>query len=423
MADKNDLINTLSDWNFWDREQKTGVPRLEYVLKILKSLEQGQITIVTGVRRSGKSYLLRQTAAKLMEQGVPKINILLANFEDPRFLEKNTALLEKIFAVYKETFNPEGEIYLFLDEVQEVFEWEKWVQMTHELGKAKVVVTGSNSKLLSAELATLLTGRHQDITVYPLSFTEYLDFNPEESPTKLLNYLETGGFPDIVLGKGDKTTLLTYFEDIISEDLVHRFKIRQSEGLNSLARFYLSNPACQVSFGKVGRSLNLSTDSVIKFSGYLRTAFLNYFVNRFSWKVKEQEKSFKKVYCVDTGLAGTVGFFPEKNLGFLAENLVFLELKRRGAKDGEIFYWKGTDEKEVDFILKKENKLEAVQVCWDLSRPQTKEREVKSLLAAMGELNLDQGLILTGGETNQENFSGKTIEFISLAEWLLATEK
>lgn len=421
MSDKNDLINTLSDWNFWDREQKTGLTRSLYLSKILKNIDQGQVTTIAGVRRCGKSYLMRQAAVELINRGVPKTNILFANFEDPRFTEKNNALLERILKVYTETFSPVGEIYIFLDEVQEIPEWEKWVRTVHELNKAKIIVSGSNSKLLSSELATLLTGRHSDVIVYPLSFAEYLDFKAEKSPSKLFDYLETGGFPDIVLGKGDKTLLLSYFEDIISEDLVKRYKIRKSDGINALARFYLSNPAGQVSFGKVGKSFNLSTDSAIKFFGYLHTAFLNYFVNRFSWKVKEQEKSFKKVYCVDTGLAVAVGFFPERNTGFLAENAVFMELLRRGYKKDEIFYWKGTNEKETDFVLKQNGKLEVFQVCYDVSRPQTKDREVQALLSALKELNLPTGTILTSDYKNEEKFDDKTINFISLEDWFLAT--
>lgn len=328
-----------------------------------------------------------------------------------------------MFNVYKETFSPEGEIYLFLDEIQEVPSWEKWVRTIYELNKARVIISGSNSKLLSSELSTLLTGRHSDIVVYPLSFREYLDFKTEKSPSNFLDYLTTGGFPDIVLGKGDKILLLSYFEDIISEDLVKRFKIRKIDGINALARFYLSNPAGQISFGKVGKNFGISTDSAIKFSRYLHAAFLNYFVNRFSWKTKEQEKSFKKAYCVDTGLATAVGFFPDKNIGFLAENTVFVELLRRGYKKDEVYYWKGSNKKEVDFVLKRDSKLELIQVCLDVSRPETKDREIKALLSAMDELNLSAGSILTRDYKNEEIFSGKTVQFVSIEDWLLARQK
>ncbi len=418
--DKNELLAILSDWNFWEKPLATGILRESYVGKIRQALETGQIVVVSGVRRSGKSIITRQTAQSLINDGVSKNNILLVNFEDPRFISRDTRLLEQIFTTFKTGLNPKGEIYLFLDEIQEVADWQRWVRMVQELGKAKIVMTGSNSKLLSKEMATVLTGRHQNITVYPLSFSEFLDFRNNVSINSLQDYLATGGFPDIVLGKGSKELLLTYFEDIAEKDLVKRFRIRKIDLLKSLARYYMSNPSSLITYSAIKRSLGLATDTAIKFSAYLETAYLNFFVKKFSFKVKEQERSPQKVYAIDTGLSQAVGFFTSPNTGFLAENAVYLELLRRKSLfgGGEIFYWKDERHREVDFIIQKNNDLQAIQVCWDLDRPQTKAREITSLTTAMDKLKITNGTILTLKANAEEKVGGKNIRIMALEDWL-----
>lgn len=419
--DKNELLTILADWNFWGGSVNTGLLREDYVDKIRHGLETGQIIIVTGVRRSGKSIITRQVARSLIDDGASKNNILLVNFEDPRFVKRDSQLLEQIFRAFKEKFHPKGSIYLFLDEIQEVTGWERWVRTTQELGKAKIVLTGSNSELLSKELATVLTGRHQNITVYPLSYREFLDFKNSIGLNSLQEYLAIGGFPDIVLGKGGKELLLSYFEDIVEKDLVKRFKVRKPDLFKSLCRFYMSNPSSLVTFSALKRNLGLATDTAIKFSGYLETAYLNFLVKKFSFKVKEQERNPRKVYTIDTGLSQAVGFFTSPNTGFFAENAVYLELLRRKSLfgGGDVFYWKDEKHREVDFIVQKSNNLQAIQVCWDLDRPQTRQREIKNLLLGMEKLKIDEGLILTSKEAKDEKIEGKIIKIIPLETWLM----
>lgn len=434
--DKNELLKILEDWNFWKEDLKTGFDRGIYLEMLEKRLASEQVKVIVGARRSGKSYIMKQLAKWLMEKkGVSKFNILIVNFEDPRFANLNTTLLQEIFDFYLETYQPKGEIYIFLDEVQEVEKWEKWVRTMQELGKANLIISGSNSKLLSGELATVLTGRHLDMTVMPLSFREFLNFSGLKIKNKreiirndrqlkiLFNeYLKFGSFPLVVLGQDKENILLSYFDDIVNKDLIKRYKIRKTQEIKSLLKLYLSNISTPITFSSSGKFLNISVVSVERFSAYLEASYAVFFLKRFSFKVKEQEKSPRKVYAVDTGLANMVGFRFSENLGRFAENLVFLELKRRTYLNPwmEIYYWKSLGQEEVDFLVKEEKKVkQLLQVCWDVQDQNTKKREVKALLKAMKEFGLKRGTVITQDFEGEEKFEEKKIQYVTLRSWLL----
>jgi len=436
---KNELKEILQDWNFWTKDLEIGVERNLYLNTMKGRLPSELVKVIIGVRRSGKSYIMRQLAKWLMEKnGINKDNILIINFEDPRFIDLGTKLLQEVFDFYLETYQPKGKIYLFLDEIQEIPRWEKWVRMMQELNKANMIISGSNSKLLSGELATVLTGRHLDITVMPLSFPEFLRFKKLEIKddhdliahnielkSKLNEYLKFGSFPLVVnLDKEQdkESTLLSYYDDVVNKDLIKRFKIRKTEEIKSLIRFYLSNISCPITFSSAGKFLNMSALSIERFSAYLESSYVVFFLKRFSYKIKEQEKSPRKVYAVDTGLANVVGFQFSGNLGRLAENLVFLELRRRFYSQSfmEIYYWKSLAQEEVDFVVKEDTKVkELIQVCWDLSDINTKKREIKALLKAMDEFKLKKGLIITEDFEGEEDYDGKKIQYTTLRRWLL----
>jgi len=433
--DKNEIIKIFGDWNFWDKDLNTGINRPYYLNKIKNFHESSHIIVITGARRSGKSFIMRQTAKTLIKEGIKKNNILIVNFEDPRFVELNTKILQQVYDVYLEFLNPQEKSYLFLDEIQEVKDWEKWVRTIHELDKAKIIISGSNAKLLSRELSTLLTGRHLDLVIFPLSFKEFLKFrnvdlserfaitNKEIEIKRLLReYIEFGSFPEVVLGGEKRQILLNYFEDILNKDIVRRFKIRKSKELVSLAKFYLGNISSLITFSSLERTLNISVDTVEKFSRYLEDAFILFFLKRFSYKLREQEKSPRKVYAIDVGLVNTVGFRFSQNMGRLTENLVFLELKRKEmlGSNLEIYYWKDVNHREVDFLIKENLKVsQLIQVCWEINRPETKNREIRALLKAMKEFNLEEGLIITDDYEAEENIKGKKINYIPLWKWYL----
>jgi len=432
-------VRVLEDWNFWKTDLDTGILREEYLERLKQFLETKHVLAITGARRSGKSFIMKQLAKSLIDRGRGRNETLIINFEDPRFVELGVDILQSIYETYLEFLNPVSIPHIFLDEIQEVKGWEKWVRMIQELQKAKFVVSGSNAKLLSRELGTLLTGRHLDITVLPLSFKEFISFkgiyfkdtldiiNKRIQLKGLLReYLESGAFPEVVLSAQKQQILLSYFDDILNRDLIRRYKIRKPERLKALAKYYLSNISTLVTFNSLERPLGISMDTIEKFSGYLENAYLIFFLKRFSFKVKEQEKSPRKVYCIDTGLSNAIGFRFSQNLGKLAENIVFLELKRRQAQNPELelYYWKDVQHREIDFILKEGQRVtQLIQVCWQVDVLKTREREIKILLKAMDEFSLNEGVVITEDCEEETAINDKKVCFIPLWKWLLLTNE
>ncbi|MBU4293665.1 MAG: ATP-binding protein [Actinobacteria bacterium] len=432
---KNEILEVLEDWNFWRKDQDTGFTRLQYIEQLQSLKDSNQIIVITGARRSGKSYLMRGFAKKLISEGISKNNILFINFEDPRFHRLDTDLLQKTYETYLESLNPKGSIYIFLDEIQEVSEWEKWVRTMHELKKANLIISGSNARLLSRELSTLITGRHVDITVFPLSFKEFLSFNNLEvnNSLDLVNkkidinrllseYFEYGSFPGVVLAGAKKQILLAYFDDLLNKDLIRRYKIRKTGKIKELAIYYLSNISTPSTYNSLKKQLLLTTDTIKKFSNYIESIYLIFFVKRFSFKLKEQEKSPRKTYAIDVGLSNQVGFRFSLNTGRMAENLVFLELLRKKSLDPEmeLFYFKNERHQEVDFVIKEFLEVKSlIQVCWNIEDLKTKKREINSLIVGLEDLNLKKGLVITEDYENVEYYKEFEIKFIPLYKWLL----
>lgn len=424
--EKNQLLKILEDWNFWTKDVNVGIKRPSYLERLKSLADSRQILLISGPRRAGKSFIMRQFARELISEGVDRKEILIVNFEDPRFTARDTVLLQNIFDAYLENLTPKKKPYIFLDEIQEVSQWEKWVYTMRELDKAHIIISGSNAKLLSKELATLLTGRHLDMEVFPLDFREFLEFNDLKNDDKVeslfRNYLEFGGFPEVALSDKKKEILISYFDDILEKDLIKRYQIRKIEKTREMLRFYLSNISCSVSFTALGKTLGLSTATVEKFSSYFQTAYSLFFLKRFSFKVKEQDRSQRKIYAVDTGLANMAGFRFSENVGKLAENIVFLRLKKQQAFNPflEIYYWKDEKHKEVDFVVKEKNQVkQLIQVCWDIADFTTARRETSALLLASQKLKCDDLLVLTNEIEKEEKMKGKNIKFVPLWKWLL----
>ena len=436
---KIELKTLLEDWNFWNKEQKTGITREKYLTKLGSFIQTNFVVVVTGSRRSGKSFILKQMAKKLIKEGQDAKNILIVNFEDPSFpAKKDTAFLDEIFETYNQLIAPDKQPTIFLDEIHEVAGFEKWIRKAHELQKARVVISDSNANLLNPELATILTGRHLDIIVFPLSFNEFLMFNgveikdvkemankEQEIKKWLYQYLEFGGFPEVVINKDKREILHRYFEDIITYDILKRFKISKIQELRALARIYMSNISNLISFKKITRAVELSVNSVQRYSNYFEQAYLMFMVKRFDYKTKEQEKSPRKVYAIDTGICNAIGFRFSENIGKLAENAVFLSLKRIQAviPGMEIYYWKDQYHHEVDFVVKQDLKInELIQVCWDIENETTKAREIRALLKGMREYEIRKAKVITGEYEGQETIDEMLIEYVPLWKWLLINE-
>lgn len=426
------IISILEDWNFWKKDIESGIERKTYLELIERFAKTGEIVIITGARRSGKSYLMRQYAKNLINQGTDPKNILFINFEDPRFGELDAKTLDFIYETYIQYLNPKGKLTILLDEVQEVKEWEKWVRMMHELGKADIIITGSNAKLLSEELATVLTGRHLDITVFPLRFREFLTFKGMTIKDKLdviakktdikrmLNeYMEHGSYPKVALSREKKDIHLRYYDDLLNRDLIKRYKIKKTVKIKALSSYYISNIACPTTFSSIEKYLEISKDTINKYAGYLENVYLLFFLKRFSFKVRDQEKSPRKVYSIDTGLANTIGFRFSGKKGRLAENIAYLELLMR-MREADIYYWKDAQEKEVDFVVWKNNKAEQlIQVSWIREKSHLNKRETDGLIKASRELDCDDLLVITDDYEALLEIGGKNIKFVPLFKWLL----
>ncbi len=360
--------------------------------------------ILTGVRRSGKSTLLRQ----LMEYH-GSTNYF--NFEDSRtagFAVNDFHTIEKLFF----ELNGNNQL-LFFDEIQNVDGWERYVRDAIDRKKT-IVITGSNAKLLSRELGTKLTGRHLDYQVFPFSYREYLSYTKLKKGLDSFNaYLHNGGFPGY-LETGKKEMFSTLVSDILIRDIFARYNLRNSAVYNRVVQFLLSNTGKPVSYLKLKNVFEIgSATSVMEFLNYLTDVYLLFYIPLYDTSLKVQARNPRKVYAIDTGLVhfSTASFSPD--YGRLLENAVFLELKRKGK---ELYYYKG--KRECDFICREINTgFEAIQVTWHLD-PDNEQREVEGLLEAMDKLNLNEGLIITTDQQDIIKTGKKTVKLIPAWQWM-----
>ncbi|MDO9097520.1 MAG: ATP-binding protein, partial [Candidatus Methanoperedens sp.] len=419
---KEEILEILVDWNFWQRELNTGIKRDEYVNRAGNFLKTNMILSILGVRRSGKSFIMRQIAKTIIDSGLDSKETLIINFEDRRFKDFSENVLDEILDTYLEFIKPDSVPYIFVDEVQLVDKWERWARTVNELQKAKLIVSGSTSQIISKELATTLTGRHLDLKVFPLGFNEFLKFKKVEIKNFLdiinkkielrrsfREYAQYGGFPEVVLSESKNEILISYFEDILTKDIVKRFSVKKINKLEALAKFYMTNISNSITFNSLGKSLKISKDTVEKYSWYLENAFLFFFIKRFSFSLKEQDNSPRKVYSLDVGLSNALGFRFSENFGKVMENIAALELLRRAAQNPlmEIYYWKDVSGKEVDFVVKEGIEVKGlIQVTYASSKEEIAERELSALIKAMKEFKLKEGLVLTDELEGEDEVNG-----------------
>jgi len=378
------------------------------------------IKVVLGPRRAGKSFF-----ALRLVQGLGHFGYV--NFDDERLiaLEDYDALVAAVESVYE---RPQ---HLLLDEVQNVPRWELLVNRLQRRGY-DLTITGSNAHLLSSELATHLTGRHIPIVLFPFSFTEYLrslykDMTEQEKAEAFRTYVQVGGYPEPLVKDVDRREYLTtLLRSILYRDIVVRHRIRAPQSLEDLASHLMSNVARSYSYNALTKTTRLrSVHTVEKYLRHLEEAFLLFSVWRFSYKVREQTRSNRKIYCVDNGLVTSTSFRFSSDLGKLYENLVAISLRKREiAGELECFFWQGSQQEEVDFVIKEGTSITAlVQVCVDIESPKTKSREIRALLKAAEELRCKNLLILTDSTEGEEEalwygLRGK-VRFVPLWRWLL----
>ncbi|MBT9439726.1 MAG: AAA family ATPase [Desulfobacterales bacterium] len=426
------IIEILIESNFWRQDQNVGIERTNYLNRLSDLAREGMAVTIVGPRRSGKSTIMYQLIKRLIDGGVPRENTLHVNFEDPRFYgELNPQFMSKLFDAYMMILRPKGKVYIFLDEVQNVAGWERFVRFLVDQQRHAIYITGSSSSLLSKELGTLLTGRHLDLTIYPLSFGEFLFFKGIKldnqldllsQKTKIRRlvgeYMRWGGFPAAVLGKNKQEILLNYMGDILSRDIVERYNIKKVNNLKTLSKYYMTNCASLISFNSIKGFINMPVDTVERYSEYLNNAFLFFYLKRFSYSLKEQEKNLRKVFCIDSGLRNAVSMGFSEDRGKVLENIVFLKFSQKG---NEVYYWKDKQGYEVDFIVVEGGKVTGVyQVSYSVREARTKTRETNALIRALICFDLKEGTIITENQEMEETLKGFRIRYMPVWKFLLS---
>ena len=389
-------------------------------IEMEKYISTSQVVIISGIRRCGKSSLMFLIKEKM---NLKDSDYCYFNFDDERIIA-DISILDNIYNLHLEVYGKEP--VLFLDEIQNIGNWEKFVNRMYEQG-IKVFVTGSNAKLLSSEISTSLTGRNKLIELYPFSFSEYLRFignnynlNHLNSKSKALllkdfnNYFETGGFP-LVVKENDTELINAYFKDILYRDIISRYRLTQVNEIKQIGLYFASNIGKLFSYSTLQEISGVKSLSSIKdYLFYYEQSYLYFYLKKFDYSVKKQIMNPKKVYTIDPAFAHRLGFNFSANKGRILENIVYLELLRRGK---EVYYHSG--KKECDFVIKEGLKVvEAIQVAYQVNI-NNHEREYEGLQEAMLTYNLKEGLVLNFN--SEESFipTNDGIKVIPVWEWLL----
>lgn len=389
---------------------------LDYAKSFLK---HPNILAILGVRRAGKSTFTALLARELKE------NYGYINFDDERLISLKTDDLDRVLQAFYELYKDIS--LVILDEPQNVFGWELFASRLRRT--KKVIITGSNSQLLSGELATHLTGRHIDFILYPFSFKEILNFKPDpylaqdiaETRVQLNKYIQGSGFPEFK--KFGASIVEHIYKDILTRDCLERYAIKNKQAFKELSNYLISNFSSEFTYSKLSNIFNIKDVHTTKnYIEYLKESFLIIVLDRFSPKLKQQVIAPKKAYVVDHGICNFLSFKLSKDYGKLMENIVCINLMRQKSLNPllEIYYWKDYSQHEVDFILKEKSKVnELIQVCYAFTNNQTKIRETDSLMKASKELKCNNLKIITWDYESEEKFKNKKIKFIPLWKWLL----
>jgi len=394
------------------KSKDAGIPRDVDFDKYIKTK---QVTVVSGIRRSGKSTLLVQFSRKFE-------NFYYVNFDDDRLADFTVKDFQQLMIILQKKYQSQ---VIFLDEIQNITGWERFVRRIHDEGY-KIFITGSNAKLLSSELATHLTGRYVKIELFPFSFKEFLHlkgiaYEKKSSAIKarVLKYFEIylkyGGFPEF-LKYDDEEFLKRIYDDILYKDLLIRFKVKEIKAFKQLASFLFTNFTKEISYNSLKNTLGFKSGTSVKnYVEFMRESFLVFELYKYDYSLKKQFVSDKKIYVIDNGLRNAVSFYFSEDLGKMLENLVFMELKRRGK---EIYYFK--DKKECDFLIKEKSKIEGVlQVSKDMQTGANEGREFDGLVEAMKKFDLKKGTVLTEYDEDSIKKDGFKINIVPIWKWLL----
>jgi len=382
-------------------------------------IDCNEVLVISGIRRCGKSVLLHQIRNKQNEKDY------YFNFDDDRLSKFTVDNFQQLYEVFIELFGEQKTFYF--DEIQNIEGWELFVRRLYDK-KCKVFVTGSNSKMLSKELGTHLTGRYCTYELYPFSFSEYLNFfevkyKPNDfystagvaKLTKYFNqYLFDGGFPQYLKNKNE-IYLKSLYESILYKDVMVRNNINNEKEILELVYFLASNVAKLSSYSSLTRLIGLKHSATIKnYIEHIENTFLIFQISKYDYSLKKQIANPKKTYFIDNAIAHKLGFNISENYGRFLENLVFIELKRRSC---EVFYH--TDKTECDFLIRNKNKIsQAIQICYSFNN-ETRSREIKGLTNALKVYSLNMGLIITADKEEEIETDNKKISVVPAWKWLL----
>ena len=380
-----------------------------------------EVLVITGIRRCGKSTLLRQ-----IQQQLPERDYYI-NFDDERLINFSTDDFQVLNEVLHTEFGEQHTYYF--DEIQNIKGWERFVSRLYSAGN-KMFITGSNANMLSRELGTLLTGRHLTKELYPFSFAEFLaqkqytfkrsNLHTTKGRAQLhrlfADYLGMGGLPQYI-ASGNTAFLKSLYSDIVFRDVIVRHNISTETALREMLYYLASNVTHPFTFNSVAKQIGVkSMETVRDWVAYLEQTYMIRCLNKYAPKVGVQLRSPKKVYFIDNALAGQVGFNLSKNLGAWLENAVAIELERRGAD----FYYHA-DKHECDFVIRTGFSVtQALQVTATMDDPKTRKRELNGVLDAMNAYGLQQGLIITLDRRETVSLDGgRTVEIVPCWQWML----
>jgi predicted AAA+ superfamily ATPase len=358
------------------------------------------VLVISGVRRCGKSTLVRQLLRSRQESSI------MLNFEDPRISGFELGDFNKLDTIAVEN---SWEIMAF-DEIQHVKGWEKYIRSKVD-NRQKIIVTGSNASLLSREFGTSLTGRHITKELFPFSYSEFLIFNGlKPDAQSLMNYSDQGGFPEYLKVQEDEI-LYRLMDDILYRDITVRYGIRQHQMLRRLAVYLISNIGKLYSLNNLRKVFGFaSVRSVADYVSWLEDSYLIFSLPKFSYSIKKTIVNPRKVYCIDNGLAGVNSLSVSRDVGRKLENLVYLHLRRSHV---ELYYY--SEKSECDFIIVEKGKpIKAIQVCYHLDQDNL-DRELRGLEEAITDLNIKEGEIITFDQ--EDSFITGTIEVRAIPAW------
>ena len=367
-------------------------------------LHNSFVTIISGIRRCGKSTLLAQLLQKDNE------NTFFLNFDDPRLFDFERNDFERLDNIISE----EGYKNVFFDEVQIIPEWERYIRQKLD-EKIKIVVTGSNASLLSRELGTKLTGRNLMKELFPFSFEEYCTFEKKEPSLNMVNnYLNFGGFPEYVSTKNEEV-LSRLLNDLLTRDIAVRYGVRDFRTLQRLTLFLLSNVSKLISANKLKNQFEVgSTSTILEYLSHLETSYLLFFVPKFSYSIKKQDINPRKVYAIDTGLVNVNSLSFSDDIGQRFENLIYLHLRR---KHNEIYYF--SEKNECDFVVFEKGKIKScIQVCYILNNDNLK-REINGILEVLEFFGKNEGIIITLNQKDTIKQNGKIIQVVPATDFLI----